>query len=259
MSHEHESEEWWSGEARSEDQGSGRHQPRQIQRIDSGSTSDATTARWYEAFETRTAASQPTCRQSRRLRCGSTHGRAASSELTRRSECSNPSETKPRPTREHLQPFFFLCSARCAAFSRKRRSEPGGLRSVFSALIERPLWPRGRSRVFLRAHGLHAPGNGGHHLLELTLSSLKASHLYHAPDSTKIFEEFEKFMQMLRRVLLEGRRGSQDGISWQGPSCRTGACARRTATICRTSMDRSTGTVLRQIMEGLRKPCGWRS
>ena len=47
------------------------------ERSGSSSTSDATTARWYEAFETREAASQS----------------------TRRSEWSSPSETKPRPRR----------------------------------------------------------------------------------------------------------------------------------------------------------------
>ena len=52
--------------------------------LSESSTFDATTARWYEAFETCVAASQTTFRKSRRLGCGSTHGRTASSQLTRR-------------------------------------------------------------------------------------------------------------------------------------------------------------------------------
>ena len=61
-------------------EGVGKRRPRLIDELfsensESSSTSDATSARWYEAFETRPAAS----------------------ESTRRSEWSSPSETKPRP------------------------------------------------------------------------------------------------------------------------------------------------------------------
>ena len=56
MSDESKSEEWWSVEARPK--GNGTKQPRPIDVIcsvssDSSSTPDATTARWYEAFATR--------------------------------------------------------------------------------------------------------------------------------------------------------------------------------------------------------------
>ena len=72
----------------------GERRPRPIHKLfsegsESSSTSDATTARWYEAFETHVAASQPTFRKSRRLGRGSVHGRGPSPQSTRRSECSS--------------------------------------------------------------------------------------------------------------------------------------------------------------------------
>ena len=94
-----ETEEWWF-DVRSK--GVGKRRPYLIEELCSqsselSSTPDATTARWYEAFEAHVVSSPLTCRKSRRLSCGSTHGTAASSQPTRRSECSSPSATKPRP------------------------------------------------------------------------------------------------------------------------------------------------------------------
>ena len=93
-----ESEEWWFNVR---PKGVSKRRPYFIDELVSessepSSTSDATTARWHETFERRVASSQSTLRKSRRLRCGSTHGRAASSQLNRRSLCSSPSETKSR-------------------------------------------------------------------------------------------------------------------------------------------------------------------
>ena len=94
-----DSEGWWFD---IRPKGVGKRRPRLIHELfsessESNSTLDATTARWNEAFETRVGASQSTFRKARRLTCGSTHGRAAASPSTRRSEWSSRSETKPRP------------------------------------------------------------------------------------------------------------------------------------------------------------------
>ena len=63
----------------------------------SSSASDAATARWYEAFETRVAAS---FRKSRRLSCGSAPWKSRLvTVFTRWSECSSPSEAKSRKRR----------------------------------------------------------------------------------------------------------------------------------------------------------------
>ena len=64
MSGESETDEWWFDVRPKE---VGKTRPRPIDELlsessKSSSTSDATTARWYEAFETRAAASQSTRR-----------------------------------------------------------------------------------------------------------------------------------------------------------------------------------------------------
>ena len=99
-----ESEDWWFDVR---PKGVGRRRPRPIHELFSESsetscTSDATTARWYEAFESRVTASQP----------------------ARRSEWSSPSETKPRlrgSGRSGVDPM------RAREIHRCRRSERGSV------------------------------------------------------------------------------------------------------------------------------------
>ena len=110
-------------------------------------TSDATTARLYEAFETHVVFSQLTFRKSRRLSCGSTHGGAASSQSTRQSECSSTSETKPRskgPGRPHHCPRSECSSVGRHCFARNSRDA----RDAGDCLVNRK-----RKRVHSRTTG----------------------------------------------------------------------------------------------------------
>ena len=150
MSCEFESEEWWF-DVRPKGVGKKRPGPndeRHSESSESSSTSDAATARWYEAFETR-AAAQPTSRKLRSLSCSSTHGRAASSQQTRRAEwrttaqCPKTSQrlidvvTSDQDTDSHLEADVDVRVTSPSAFL--------SLRLVFGIETWR------RSRLFLNA------------------------------------------------------------------------------------------------------------